>query len=164
MSSSEGRTVVIGMDGSEYSEYAFNWYMEQVYRQNDHIILVYCPEFQSITHSPYVMADVTILVDMMKEEEKQVKAQLEKFGEMLKNAGVGGKVKSINGRPGEVIVNVAKEDNASLIVTGTRGMGTIRRTLVGSISDYVIHHSPVPVLVCRSKDHHGKEHHGKEHH
>ncbi|GAB1599788.1 uncharacterized protein LOC115209343 [Argonauta hians] len=156
-SSSKTRTVVIGMDESEHSEYAFNWYMEQVHRPNDYIIMVYCPEFQSITHSPYVMADVTVLVDMMKEEEKQVKQLIEKFGKMLKNAGVGGKVKSINGRPGEVIVNVAKDDNAALVVTGTRGMGTIKRTLVGSISDYVIHHSPVPVLVCRSKDH-SKEH------
>lgn len=71
---------------------------------------------------------------------------------------VGGKVKSVNGRPGEVIVNVAKEEGATLIVTGTRGMGTIRRTLVGSISDYVIHHSPVPVLVCRSKELHHQHH------
>jgi len=63
-------------------------------------------------------------------------------------------VKSVGGNPGEVIVKVAKEEHATLIVTGTRGMGKIRRTFMGSISDFVIHHSPVPVLVCRHKDHH----------
>lgn len=67
-------------------------------------------------------------------------------------------MKSVGGNPGEVIVRVAKEENASLIVTGTRGMGKIRRTFLGSISDFIIHHSHVPVLVCRHKDH-AKEHH-----
>lgn len=155
---SDRRVIVIGMDGSEHSEFAFKWYMEQIHKPHDYLVLAYCPEYHSVVQSPYVMADVTVLVDMMKEEEKQVKAQLEKFGEMLKNAGVGGKVKSVNGRPGEVIVNVAKEEGATLIVTGTRGMGTIRRTLVGSVSDYVIHHSPVPVIVCRTKELHHQHH------
>lgn len=72
---------------------------------------------------------------------------------------VGGKVKSVGGNAGEVIVKVAKDENATLIVTGTRGMGKIRRTFLGSISDYVIHHSPVPVLVCRHKDHHKDQGH-----
>ena len=36
-----------------------------------------------------------------------------------------------------------------MIVMGTRGMGVVRRTLLGSISDYVVHHAHCPVLVCR---------------
>lgn len=52
-------------------------------------------------------------------------------------------------RPGEAIVDVAKEEHAMLIVMGTRGMGTIRRTLIGSVSDYVVHHAHCPVLVAR---------------
>ena len=32
-------------------------------------------------------------------------------------------------------------------ISGTRGMGLVKRTVVGSISDYVIHHSHVPVLI-----------------
>lgn len=50
---------------------------------------------------------------------------------------------------GEAIVSVAKEEKAQLIVTGCRGMGKIRRTFLGSVSDYVIHHAHCPVLVCR---------------
>jgi nucleotide-binding universal stress UspA family protein len=60
---------------------------------------------------------------------------------------IGGKVKSVSGSPGEVIIKVSKEENASIIVSGTRGMGTIRRTFLGSVSDYIIHHAHIPVLV-----------------
>jgi nucleotide-binding universal stress UspA family protein len=36
-----------------------------------------------------------------------------------------------------------------MVVMGTRGQGTVRRTIMGSVSDYVAHHSKVPVLVFR---------------
>lgn len=62
---------------------------------------------------------------------------------------VGGKVKSVGGNPGEVVCKVAATDKASLIVIGSRGMSTIRRTLLGSVSDYVMHHAHVPVLICK---------------
>ena len=52
-------------------------------------------------------------------------------------------------KPGEAIVAAAVEHKADMIVMGTRGMGTIRRTIMGSVSDYVVHHAPCPVIVCR---------------
>lgn len=51
------------------------------------------------------------------------------------------------GKPGEVICRVAKEKNASLVVMGSRGLGTIRRTILGSVSQYVIDHAHIPVTV-----------------
>lgn len=56
-------------------------------------------------------------------------------------------------KPGEVIVQAAEEIKAVMIVMGTRGMGTIRRTILGSVSDYVVHHAHCPVLVCRHAKH-----------
>lgn len=52
------------------------------------------------------------------------------------------------GNPGEAIIDVAKKYDAGAIVMGTRGMGMIRRTFLGSVSDYVIHHTKIPVVVC----------------
>lgn len=64
-----------------------------------------------------------------------------------------GVAKSIQAsKPAEGILRVAKEENAALVITGTRGLGKLRRTLLGSVSDYLVHHSNVPVLVCRTKE------------
>jgi len=61
-----------------------------------------------------------------------------------------GKIKAIfSAKPGEVIVDLALEEKANMIVMGSRGLGTIRRTLIGSVSDYVVHHAHCPVVVCR---------------
>ena len=56
---------------------------------------------------------------------------------------------SKEGDPGEAIVAVGQKEKAVLIVCGTRGMGKLRRTFLGSVSDYVVHHAHCPVLVCR---------------
>lgn len=50
--------------------------------------------------------------------------------------------------PGEGIVKTAIELDADMIIMGSRGLGTIRRTILGSVSDYVVHHANVPVVVC----------------
>ena len=50
---------------------------------------------------------------------------------------------------GEYVVKVAQDHHAKMIITGTRGMGVIRRTMLGSVSDYVVHHAHCPVLIAR---------------
>ena len=51
------------------------------------------------------------------------------------------------GKPGEIICKVAKKENVELIVMGARGHGKLRRTLMGSVSGYCVHHAHVPVAV-----------------
>lgn len=50
------------------------------------------------------------------------------------------------------IVDVADELDATLIVTGSRGMGGIKSLLLGSTSDRVLHHAHRPVLVVPSAE------------
>ncbi len=56
------------------------------------------------------------------------------------------------GRPDEEIVALAEELGAGLIVMGSRGLGGIRRALMGSVSDSVVRHAHCPVLVVRREE------------
>ena len=53
------------------------------------------------------------------------------------------------GFPDAEIVDLAEELGAGLIVMGSRGLGGLRRTLLGSVSDSVVRHAHCPVLVTR---------------
>lgn len=55
------------------------------------------------------------------------------------------------GRPDEQIVALAEEIGAGLIVMGSRGLGGLRRLLMGSVSDSVVRHAHCPVLVVRAQ-------------
>ena len=51
------------------------------------------------------------------------------------------------GHPGHMVVEAANKCNAAMIVMGSRGYGVIRRTILGSVSNYVVHHTKIPVTV-----------------
>jgi nucleotide-binding universal stress UspA family protein len=56
------------------------------------------------------------------------------------------------GRPAEQIVNLSEELGAGVIVVGSRGLSTLRRALLGSVSDSVVRHAHCPVFVVRAND------------
>lgn len=60
-----------------------------------------------------------------------------------------GTLRTASGKPGEVICQIADEVCAAMIITGTRGMGKVRRTILGSVSDYLVNRASCPVMVCR---------------
>lgn len=53
------------------------------------------------------------------------------------------------GKPADEILTVAKQEKADLIVTGAKGLGAIRRVLLGSVSTRVVQHAHCGVLVVR---------------
>jgi nucleotide-binding universal stress UspA family protein len=51
------------------------------------------------------------------------------------------------GRTSNEVIALCKEIDAGLLVVGSRGLGTVRRLLMGSQSEEIVHHAQVPVLV-----------------
>ncbi|KAK3104098.1 hypothetical protein FSP39_024403 [Pinctada imbricata] len=134
----EGKTVLIAVDGSDNAKYAFNWYKDNMHKETDKVVLVHAVEMNEILHSqqwytsPYSF-DKDVLYSMLEEEKAKVTAKLEVFAQWLRDSKMNGTVKSIHsGSPGEGICKMCEEVKADVIVTGTRGMGTVRRTLLGS--------------------------------
>ncbi|XP_045172643.2 universal stress protein in QAH/OAS sulfhydrylase 3'region-like [Mercenaria mercenaria] len=150
---SRHRTVVIAIDDSFHSEFAFDFYVDNVHRQGDRIVLVHVPEYSNVLSTSSLLTDPNIVSDLLKDNEEKVRDLVEKYSMKMKECHLSGHVKQQCGKPGEAIIEAAKEEGASMLILGTRGMGLIRRTFTGSVSDYCLHHSDIPVLVCRHKSH-----------
>lgn len=157
--SAEGLKVVIAYDGSANSENALDWYVKNVHKPGNSVTLIHVPELNDMLHSTkwansvYVF-DREVLEAMLKDEQQRIQKDLEKFADKLKSYGLGGKVKSVAAaKPGEGIIKECGSD-VGLVVVGSRGLGAVRRTILGSVSDYVVHHSKCPVIVVKH-DHHG---------
>ncbi|WAR25400.1 Y1388-like protein [Mya arenaria] len=161
MTSQDEKRVLIAMDGSSYCDYAFNWYMTKVRQPGDFVVLFHSVEFHTLTTMPMGVGSADLLTRMIEEEKAHAEQYLQKLTDKMKDNGLHGKVKQTTGPPRSEILRVAEEENVDLILMGCRGMGKVRRTFLGSVSDHVLHHSHVPVLVCRHKeDHHHHHKHG----
>ena len=62
------------------------------------------------------------------------------------------KLEKLHGHAGHAIVNAADSNKADMVICGSRGQGLFRRTILGSISDYIIHHCKMPVVLCKHED------------
>jgi len=88
------------------------------------------------------------------EVEEAVKREAQEFldAQLKQIQDAGGSVAQAHvrlGRPDEEIVGLADEIEAGLVVMGSRGMGGLKRLLMGSVSDSVVRHAHCPVLVVR---------------
>lgn len=82
--------------------------------------------------------------------EQEAQALLDE--QMRKIEAAGGTVAGVYprvGQPHEEIVTLSEEIGIGLIVMGSRGLGGVRRALIGSVSDSVVRHAHCPVLIVR---------------
>jgi nucleotide-binding universal stress UspA family protein len=54
------------------------------------------------------------------------------------------------GSPSQEILTAANEPGVDLVVVGARGLGPIKRLVLGSVSERVVHHAPCAVLVVKT--------------
>ena len=50
---------------------------------------------------------------------------------------------------GKAIIDYAKNNNFNVIIVGTTGMGRVQEIFLGSVANYVIHHTHCPVFAVR---------------
>ncbi len=97
--------------------------------------------------------DSVLLEQLQRQFEQMSRRVLETEVEKVREAG--GTVAQTHLRMGKAaseIVELAEELGAGLVVVGSRGLGGIRRALMGSVSDSVVRHAHCPVLVVRREE------------
>lgn len=66
--------------------------------------------------------------------------------------GVVAKAHLRRGRTIDEILDLSEEIDAGLLMVGSRGLGRVKRVLMGSVSEGIHHHAQRPVLVMRGGD------------
>ncbi|HEY9597051.1 MAG TPA: universal stress protein [Cyanophyceae cyanobacterium] len=65
-------------------------------------------------------------------------------------AGITAEFAQLPGSVGEIICNVAHSWGADLIIMGRRGRTGLSELILGSVSNYVLHHAPCSVVTVQS--------------
>jgi nucleotide-binding universal stress UspA family protein len=91
-----------------------------------------------------------VMSSVLEQAEGEARSFLE---EQAKQVGEsGGKVAETHlraGEPDKEIVMLSEELGAGTIVIGSRGLGAVRRALMGGVSESVVKHAHCPVFVVR---------------
>lgn len=74
-------------------------------------------------------------------------ALLKQRQEIAQASGIPTRSLQPYGRPGPAICKTAADCHADLIVVGSRGRKGLQEMLLGSVSNYIMHHAPCSVMV-----------------
>lgn len=140
--------VLIPFDGSENAMRAIEEMLKTMDKGRLHVHLLNVRE--PIQMREVVFDDKLSDIKLMEKAREQVGLQLLAPARMqLEAADIPSDAHVRIGHPAEVIVDFAREHHCELIVMGTRGMGTIRKFLLGSVANKVIHLAEVPLLLVK---------------
>eukprot|EP00243_Klebsormidium_subtile_P003318 TRINITY_DN16674_c0_g1_i1.p1 TRINITY_DN16674_c0_g1~~TRINITY_DN16674_c0_g1_i1.p1 ORF type:complete len:411 (+),score=122.20 TRINITY_DN16674_c0_g1_i1:179-1234(+) len=141
------RSILAAVDPSEESAYAFSWYLDNMARPADKVTSLSVEEVSDFSFF-LKPEDIDELENQRREEVQKL---LAKFSEKAKEKGVTTVSKTATGDARQVICEKAEKDGYELLVMGSRGLGAIKRTFLGSVSDYCLHQASCPILVVRKK-------------
>ena len=143
--------ILLATDGSEEAELAFASAAELSKKTGSELHVVYVGHMPLASYeSPGATTlDPGLSGRMHESAQQEARTMLD---EQMQRVGHSGEIAEVHariGKPDAEIVGLAEELGAGLIVLGSRGLGRLRRALMGSVSDSVVRHAHCPVLVVR---------------
>lgn len=138
-------SILLAIDGSPDAGRASQAAVELSQRTGSELHLVHVGEYR-----PTYLAQTEDEPAQLREAARDL---LER--EARKVSEAGGAVAEAHlrvGQPAEQIVDLSEELGAGVIVVGSRGLSTLRRALMGSVSESVVRHAHCPVFVVRSDE------------
>jgi nucleotide-binding universal stress UspA family protein len=135
--------IVVGVDGSDTSQRALDWALEEAR------VLDACIDVVHAWHLPaHAVPTVANAYAPFDEEARHIVEQALARADTTGVLSVRPVVRQGSG--GEVLVRLA--EGADLVVVGSRGLGGVKGLLLGSVSHQVTHHAPCPVVVIPHTD------------
>lgn len=146
------KRVVVALDGSEIAERLVAL-MEELGRTGSEIVLVQATvpveEVIARTTPAGAMAGggTVDAYELTEQEAAEAERYLSDIADRLRARKVRVETVHEQGKPAEVILRVAQERGADLIAMTTHGRGGISRLVFGSVTEEVLRHTAIPVLV-----------------
>lgn len=157
--------ILIAMDSSDISQYVFDEALALAKAMGANLMLLHVlsPEEEESPNLPGIpsrtlYADLYpgLREDILMNYRQQWDAFARKCLHMLRSrtaqantAGVTAEFTQTPGTPGITICELARSWDAELIVIGRRGRSGLSELIMGSVSNYVLHHAPCSVLTVQ---------------
>jgi nucleotide-binding universal stress UspA family protein len=148
------KRILLATDGSREAALATQAAVDLANKTNSEIHLVHVT---IPLHEPsYYYEGISIEDAIAREQRERQRSAQKLLDEQAKKIeAAGGSVAQTHlrkGKPDQEIVDLAEEIGTGLILMGSRGLGGIRRVLMGSVSDSVVRHAHCPILVVRKEE------------
>ncbi|KAJ3677068.1 hypothetical protein LUZ60_002792 [Juncus effusus] len=157
---SDQRIIGIGMDYSPSSKQAVEWAIENLARNGDHIILIHAqPHSVHGTQKQLWEEKGSLLIPFVEFKEMHLTVQygLKPDAEVLDILEIAAKTKELKitakiywGDAREKLCDAVDELKLSSLVVGSRGLGALKRVLLGSVSNYIVLNASCPVTVVKA--------------
>lgn len=146
-----GRRVLCAVDPSHHSRVAFEWYLRNIWKSGDLVMIVYCPEPPHLP-SFCIKDGLSLPTDRWREIISETNHKVRNLENDYEGICLEKKLKYIirvdmSKHPGEEIIRLVEKEVVDMIVMGCRGVGAVKRFFLGSVSEYVTRHSKVPCVV-----------------
>ncbi|AKB58727.1 universal stress protein [Methanosarcina barkeri] len=142
------RQVIIATDGSETANEAADFGIEMIGCSGAKVYAVYVIDTTPYRSVPLDKIWSDKVLGEFEKEGREATSYIEKIG---KAAGVEVESRVLKGHPAEKIVTFAEDNNIDMIIMGSLGKSGYERVLLGSVSEKVIRHAKIPVLVVRER-------------
>lgn len=146
--------ILVCLDGSSRAEQILPYATEQALHFGSKVVL-----FQVIITSSTVAASLSgvepvppppeLMLEQIREEESEAKSYLEREAQPLRGKGLNVECVIVQGTPGQAIVSYADESGVDLIAIATHGRSGLGRLVFGSVADFVLRESGLPILVIK---------------
>ena len=139
--------VLVCLDGTSVAEQMLPYAAEISRRfSSATVILIQVVQIPSSLAAASAQGAESIIEEEMRRLAHESGQYLEAHAATLRETGLQVETVTIEGSPGDAIVEYASDNKIDLIAIATHGRKNIGRLVFGSVADHVLRHTTIPVL------------------